>query len=55
MNPVTNRPASVDTVKISRKPVPPVNQATIMNFSVENLVNIDPQRTPVSAYTKRVK
>ena len=53
MNPICNRSAKQDEVKINGKPNPPKNQATIDNLGL--LPNIDPQRTPVSAYTKKVK
>jgi len=53
MNPICNRSAKHDVVKITGKPNPPKNQATIGNMGL--LPNIDPQRTPVSAYTKKVK
>lgn len=53
MNPICNRSAKQDEVKITGKPNPPKNQATIANLGL--LPNIDPQRTPVSAYIKKVK
>lgn len=55
MNPICNRPAKSDEVKVSGKPNPPKNQATISNFSVANMQNIDPQATPVKAYIKKSK
>lgn len=54
MNPICNRSAKYDVVKISGKPNPPKNQATIANLGL-GYQNIDPQRIPVSAYTKKVK
>lgn len=53
MNPICERSAKQDVVKISGNPNPPKNQATIANLGL--LPNIDPQRTPASAYTKKVK
>ena len=55
MNPICNRSAKHDSVKISGKPVPPKNQATVGHLPVKMLQNINPQATPVSAYTKKVK
>ena len=55
MNPICNRPAKNDEVKISGKPNPPQNQATVGHLPVKMLQNIDPQKTPVSAYTKKTK
>lgn len=55
MNPICNRPAKNDVVKISGKPTPPKNQATVGRIPVAMLQNIDPQATPVTAYTKKVK
>lgn len=53
MNPICNRSAKQDEVKITGKPNPPKNQATIANLGL--LPAIDPQKTPASAYTKKVK
>ena len=53
MNAMCNRSAKHDVVKVNGKPNPPKNQATIANLGL--LPNIDPQKTPASAYTKKVK
>jgi len=55
MNIVTNRSAKSDTIKVSNKPIPPMNKATVGVLPVKMLNNIDPQRTPVVDYTKKVK
>lgn len=55
MNPICNRSAKSDEVKISGKLTPPKNQATVGKLPVKMLQNIDPQTTPVVAYTKKVK
>lgn len=55
MNPICERSAKYDVVKVSGKPNPPKNQATVSKFSVSNLLNVDPQATPVSMYTKKAK
>ena len=55
MNPICNRSAKYDAVKISGKPIPPKNQATVGHLPVKMLQNIDPQKTPAKAYTKKVK
>ena len=54
MNPICNRSAKYDVVKISGKPNPPKNQATIANMGLM-YQNIDPQKTMPKAYTKKVK
>ena len=54
MNPICNRPAKADEVKISGKPNPPKNQATIANMGL-GYQNIDPQKTMPEAYTKKTK
>ena len=53
MNAMCNRSENQDVVKINRKPNPPKNQATIANLGM--IPNIDPQKTPASAYIKKVK
>lgn len=55
MNPICERSAKNDVVKISGKPTPPKNQAVVGHLPQKMLQNIDPQKTPVSAYTKKVK
>ena len=55
MNPICNRPAKYDVVKTNGKPNPPMNKATVGHFPVKMLQNIDPQRTPVKAYTVKTK
>lgn len=54
MNPICNRPAKSDEVKISGKPNPPKNQATITKMGLM-YQNIDPQKTSPKAYTKKIK
>ena len=55
MNPICNRAAKYDVVKISGKPNPPKSKAIVGYFPVDMLQNINPQATPVAAYTKKVK
>lgn len=54
MNPICNRSAKHDVVKISGKPTPPKNQATIANMGLM-YQSIDPQKTTPKYYTKRTK
>lgn len=55
MNPICERSAKNDLVRVSGKPVPPKNQAIKGHFPVAMLQNIDPSSTPVKSYTKRSK
>ena len=55
MNPICNRSAKNDVVKTSGKPNPPKSKAIVGHLPMKMLQNIDPQATPVSAYTKKVK
>lgn len=54
MNPICDRSAKQDIVKISGKPTPPKNLATIGNLGLMYL-NINPQKIPAKAYTKKIK
>lgn len=54
MNPICERSAKHDVVKISGKPTPPKNQATVANMGLM-YQNIDPQKTMPKAYTKKTK
>lgn len=54
MNPICERSAKKDVVKITGNPNPPKNKATIANMGL-GYQNIDPQKTMPEAYTKKVK
>lgn len=55
MNPICERSAKADLVKITGKPNPPKNLATVRKMSVDNLLNVDPQKTPAKSYIKKSK
>lgn len=53
MNPMCELPAKVYTKRVSGKPVPQKSKAIVGRLPVRMLQAINPQRTPVSAYTKK--
>ena len=55
MNPICNRPAKYDSVKISGKPNPPMNQATIGNIYVATSQDRSPIRATAKVHIKKVK
>lgn len=55
MNPICERSAKADLVRISGKPNPPKSKAIKGRMPVVMLQNIDPQATPAKSYVKKVK